>query len=300
MRMPLARSVSARRPEASPAIPERVRTARATPVWGWYHSWRWTSVSQPGGCRVARDVAAPGPHGSGRADFPHPALRVTDSLLSRGNRCAIRGSLVETLADSRFRARLSLPRLRAPASPSLRGVPAVRFPRFVGTTRGSDFLPSIPPRSFPSLGGYQRRSVVRSRGGRAAPSASLGVYGLPFRHRWRWQDLPGSWRSPDAFAALSDPGGTSAPRDAGAPVLPAFQLTTLAPTNGFVSRLHHAAPALPVYASQPGSPPHHATLGSRPVASLCRAGFVLLGPTEGFAQLHGFLPLQAWPGAPTG
>jgi hypothetical protein len=43
----------------------------------------------------------------------------------------------------------------------------------------------------------------------------------------------------------------------------------------FVSRLHLAAHALPVYASQPGLPPHHATLGSRPVASLCRAG---LGP----------------------
>ena len=66
----------------------------------------------------------------------------------------------------------------------------------------------------------------------------------------------------------------------------------------FVSRLDRAAPTLPVYASQPGSPPHHATLGSRLVASLCRAGFVLLGPTEGFGQLHDFLLLQASPGAP--
>lgn len=68
----------------------------------------------------------------------------------------------------------------------------------------------------------------------------------------------------------------------------------------FVSRLNHAAHALPVYASQPGLPPHHATLGSRLVASLCRAGFVLLGPTEGFGQLHDVLLLQALPGAPPG
>ncbi len=86
----------------------------------------------------------------------------------------------------------------------------------------------------------------------------------------------------------------------GALVLPSPQTKALAPANNFVSRLHRAAPALPVYASRPGSPPHHATLGSRLVASLCRAGFVLLGPTEGFSQLHDILLLQASPGAPSG
>jgi len=31
--------------------------------------------------RVGREVSLPAPHGSGRAEFPHPALRVTGSLL---------------------------------------------------------------------------------------------------------------------------------------------------------------------------------------------------------------------------
>ena len=42
----------------------------------------------------------------------------------------------------------------------------------------------------------------------------------------------------------------------------AAQKTTTALAFSFVSRLYHTARALPVYASQPGSPPDHATLGT--------------------------------------
>ena len=119
----------------------------------------------------------------------------------------------------------------------------VRFPRFVGTTRGSDFRRPSRPARFPRLAVPAPLRCSLSRGP-SAPSASLGVYGLPVRLRWRWQDLPGPWRSLSAFAALSDPGGTSAPHANGAPVLPAFRLTTLAPTmgsfRGSITRLPHS------------------------------------------------------------
>jgi hypothetical protein len=145
-------------------------------------------------------------------------------------------------------------------------------------------LPGFHPASlrFPSLGGSQRRSVVRSRGGRARRPRAWASTGCPTVHRWRSQDLSGSWGSLCALAALSDPGPTSAPRAGGAPVLPACRPMTPAPTSHSISRLDHAARALPVYASQPGSPPDHATLGSRLVASLCRAGFVLPGSIRRF------------------
>ncbi len=45
-------------------------------------------------------------------------------------------------------------------------------------------------------------------------------------------------------------------------MLPSAHLTTSAPHTSSLSRLHHAACTPPVYASQPGSLPDHATLGS--------------------------------------
>ena len=74
--------------------------------------------------------------------------------------------------------------------------------------------------------------------------------------------------------------------------------TSTAPATDSVSRLNDAAPMLPVYASQPGLPPRHATLGSRLVASLCRAGFACWDPLK--VSIHyvmDVLLLQASPGA---
>ncbi len=77
---------------------------------------------------------------------------------------------------------------------------------------------------------------------------------------------------PCAHAPLIDPGETSPPRLPGGSVLPSAVCTALALTISLLSGLIHAACSLPVYASQLGSPRNHATLGSRQVASLCRAG----------------------------
>jgi hypothetical protein len=48
----------------------------------------------------------------------------------------------------------------------------------------------------------------------------------------------------------------------GAPVRPSTSCTVSALACGYDFEARRAAYALPVYASQPGSPPHHATLGS--------------------------------------
>jgi hypothetical protein len=80
----------------------------------------------------------------------------------------------------------------------------------------------------------------------------------------------------------------------------AAQKTTTAPTFSFVSRLNHTACTLPVYASQPGLPPVHATLGSAWSPAFAGRGY-----PAGFLRKvsvtfsHGILPTQALPGAPS-
>jgi hypothetical protein len=78
--------------------------------------------------------------------------------------------------------------------------------------------------------------------------------------------------------------------------LPPFR-TASTPTISSISRLNHTARPLTVYASQGGSPHHHARLASGWLAGLVRAGvatrWVL---SKGFSYY--ILPSQASPGAP--
>ena len=55
-----------------------------------------------------------------------------------------------------------------------------------------------------------------------------------------------------------------------------------------LSRLHHAACTLSVYASQPGSPPDHATLDSGWWPTLTGQDSHLLGHIEGFRHVFPF------------
>ena len=77
---------------------------------------------------------------------------------------------------------------------------------------------------------------------------------------------------PCAHAPLIDPGETSSPCHHDDFVPPSAVCTASALTISLLSGLIHAACSLPVYASQLGLPRYHATLGSRLVANLCRAG----------------------------
>jgi hypothetical protein len=130
--------------------------------------------------------------------------------------------------------------------------------------RSSDVLPPIPPCFVSFAWRYQRRArlfAVR-RSGALLPRPRALFRRQPIRlPRWRKQDLPGSWRTLCALAPLSDPGGISAPGQYDASMLPPRQHTAKAPTT-VLSRLNHAAVALPVYASWLGLPHRHATLGT--------------------------------------
>ncbi len=106
---------------------------------------------------------------------------------------------------------------------------------------------------------------------RATPStrvAGLGLKGSggPVRIMETGDDrishVPGEPRR--AHALLCDPGGIerARPITAARCCLPYRVRTTSAPTNSPLSRLNHTAYALAVYASQCGSPQHHARLAS--------------------------------------
>lgn len=92
-------------------------------------------------------------------------------------------------------------------------------------------------------------------------------------------------------APFFDPGG--APFG----VLPSGRKRPSASATCVLSRLNSAAHTLPVYASQRGLLPNHATLGSGWLSPLPGRVEYLLGSTKRF-QLHGsILLLQASPGA---
>ena len=107
--------------------------------------------------------------------------------------------------------------------------------------------------------------------------------------------------NPCLHASLFDPGGSSAPRHPGAANIAFRTENHVGSANTFISRLHHAACKPPVYASQPRSPSHHATLGPSRWLAFAGAGLSPAGFNRRFRYVdslrHISLLLQAWPGA---
>jgi len=145
------------------------------------------------------------------------------------------------------------------------GFPGPEFPWFHGTTKCSDFLPPLSPRFVAFAWRYHPSARVSPARGRALSRA--GILELVTRYlrpgccRWRRQDLLRSWGTPIVFLPCS-------PTPAG-PTHQAMQCVGAAPTASTakapalkLSRLNHTASALAVYASQAGSPRHHARLAS--------------------------------------
>lgn len=102
-------------------------------------------------------------------------------------------------------------------------------------------------------------------------------------------------------APLFDPGGSAAPRHLGT-VDAAFRSENdVGSAVSFLSRLYHAACKPPVYASQPRSLSHHATLGSGRWLTFAGAGLAPASSHRRFryvdSLLHTILLLQASPGA---
>jgi hypothetical protein len=82
---------------------------------------------------------------------------------------------------------------------------------------------------------------------------------FPQRERTRPPRFLGN---PCQHAPLFDPGGPLATRHDATNDMAFRSENDVGSTHSFISGLYHAACWPPVYASQPGSPPHHATLGS--------------------------------------
>lgn len=119
--------------------------------------------------------------------------------------------------------------------------------------------------SLPSLGDTTPSARVSPASGRALPQAvfrswSPGISGRDDR-QWKRQDLLRSWGTPIVLLPCSPtPVGPTHQAIRGAGTAPAVS-TTKAPAF-VLSRLNHTASALAVYASQAGSPRHHARLAS--------------------------------------
>ncbi len=127
--------------------------------------------------------------------------------------------------------------------------------------------PARPSRraSFPSRDGTAPALTLRSRGPRVHdPRTGTVPSGVPPDSSTRTRtDLPGSWRTlMRTCPALRPRRARHAWPVLGVATRPSVFLTTSALASSYLSRLHHAACTLPVYASQGGSRRHHATLGS--------------------------------------
>jgi hypothetical protein len=221
-----------------------------------------------------------GSHRSGRAQFGHPAPRSKRSLRTE-KKCA-----------PWVRRRRSLPGAHPAQSASpcrcvkMLARPKVRdiCPARGSSDRSAASLPRVLWGEFPALDGTISRLRLLIRHPAALRCLRLAVPCVvpcslpPPGHRCGGPGLLLSRRphrvsrrehmSPPRFlddpcvhAPLSDPGGVPKPGlySSGST---AFRLHNDVGTATQLSRLYHAACTPPVYASQAGSPPHHATLGS--------------------------------------
>ena len=174
------------------------------------------------------------------------------------------------------------------APPSLHRVPSGRFPCFISTIERSDSRHPSPQASLPSRQLPLQHPLFRSLPGgmllgtwRRSPAPLR----IPFSGDDRASQVPDE---PVCLMPAFDPGGTMAPLLIHAKMLPSAG-TASAPASN-LSGLNHTAYRLPVYASQPGLPHHHATLGSRCQHALPGRTFYLQGPTKEFLLPTGGFP----------
>ena len=140
----------------------------------------------------------------------------------------------------------------------------------------------------PFPGGMLPREDIRKR----SPALPLRI---PFSGDDRASQVPGEPQC--LHALLFDPGGTLTLLLIHARMLPSAGNTASASATN-LSRLNHTAYRPPVYASQPGLPQDHATLGSGCQHALPGRTIYLQGPNKEFLlPTGGFPSFQALPGA---
>src|SRR6516162_2635982 len=153
------------------------------------------------------------------------------------------------------------------------------------TTKHSDFLPPLPP-CFVSFARRYRRCALgfvpaAARRYNCGPgivdrTPHTGFIGGDDRT----SQVPGGPHYERAL--LFDPGGTSALGHYRALDVAFRQTNGVGSRDTVISRLNHTARSLAVYASQGGSPHHHARLASGWLASLSGRTECPQGPNERF------------------
>jgi hypothetical protein len=190
-------------------------------------------------------LPAQAPHRSGRAEFPHPALRAHGFASRRQAPHTCWSSNTRQLSypmqsrldgfEVRCPLHLSLHRFHVPAPPSLLRVPLGSVPRthrYYETLR----LPAIHPGGLvDSPAGTVLALLDSLPPSTSAPNGGPGFWfpGSPtgFLER-RQQDLPSSRQILSIHALLpSDPGGTGTPGHSALAILPSAPDTASAPTN---------------------------------------------------------------------
>ena len=174
------------------------------------------------------------------------------------------------------------------APPSLHRVPSGRFPCFIGNIERSDSLPPFSSGFVPFTLRYRLSTHffapvpggVHPKGGIRKRSPALPLR-LSFGGDDRASQVPGGPQC--LHALLFDPGGTLTPLLAHARMLPSAGSTASTPAT-ILSRLNHTAYRPPVYASQPGLPQNHATLGSGCQHALPGRTDYLPGPNKEFQR----------------
>ena len=169
-------------------------------------------------CRVALGITPQSPHGSGRAEFPHPALQTTDFAEIRYSVFhPSRYSLESRYDDSRVLCLVhrSLQQCLSLAAPSLHRVSWGEFPGFLSTTRGSDFRTPIPTLLRFVAWQFSCNALLFAPMASVHPYHRLWVFDQPAPRpvfsSERCPDLPGSWGILLVRALFLDPGRASAP-----------------------------------------------------------------------------------------
>ncbi len=126
-------------------------------------------------------------------------------------------------------------RLFDATSPSLRGVPSVWFPRFVGTPGGSDSLPLVSPHFVAFVWRYRRLVLFSSPLAREESRGSTWSFGCRYSRRQSTTETIGSLRFPSdphvPTPCSRTPVGPTTPGHCGGSTRPPLVATTKAPAK---------------------------------------------------------------------
>jgi hypothetical protein len=135
------------------------------------------------------------PHGAGRAQFRHPALRATNSpATSRPRPCPLSAVVLVRWDQGSVSLASVPPAVSWPGASFPRRGPSGRFPRFTGTIRRSDSPPPLPPHFVSFAWRYpgRTRCLLPRPPGASARGPELVTRCSRRDLPRRWRGLPGS------------------------------------------------------------------------------------------------------------